>query len=86
MVLPTYWLYRVFEGIALNDYSDFPVAVLMHLAWCLRGGCFELLMDCYVHLFTPLSFDLSCSENYCWNLKTLRKKAEIITYSKRKNL
>ncbi|AFK22501.1 ABC transporter permease [Pyrococcus sp. ST04] len=31
--LPTYWTYRVFEGIALNDYSDFPMAVLVHLAW-----------------------------------------------------
>ncbi|CAD5244398.1 ABC transporter permease [Thermococcus camini] len=31
--LPTYWTYRVFEGIALNDYGDFPVAVAVHLAW-----------------------------------------------------
>ncbi|ASA77634.1 ABC transporter permease [Thermococcus sp. 5-4] len=31
--LPTYWTYRVFEGIALGDYSDFPTAVFVHLAW-----------------------------------------------------
>ncbi|NJE76134.1 ABC transporter permease [Thermococcus sp. ES12] len=31
--LPTYWTYKVFEGITLNDYSDFPMAVLVHLAW-----------------------------------------------------
>ncbi|MCD6372196.1 MAG: ABC transporter permease, partial [Thermococcus sp.] len=31
--LPTYWLYRVFEGITLNDYGDFPTAVVVHLAW-----------------------------------------------------
>ena len=31
--LPTYWLYRVFEGILLNDYSDFPTAIAVHLAW-----------------------------------------------------
>ncbi|ASJ01066.1 ABC transporter permease [Thermococcus gorgonarius] len=31
--LPTYWLYRVFVGIPTNDYSDFPVAVVVHLAW-----------------------------------------------------
>ncbi len=31
--LPTYWVYRVFEGIFTNDYSDFPLAVVVHLAW-----------------------------------------------------
>ena len=31
--LPTYWLYKVFEGIPLNDYSDFPIAIGVHLAW-----------------------------------------------------
>lgn len=31
--LPTYWLYKVFEGIPFNDHSDFPVAVMVHLAW-----------------------------------------------------
>ncbi|AEK72058.1 hypothetical protein GQS_00775 [Thermococcus sp. 4557] len=31
--LPTYWLYRVFEGITLNDYGDFPTAVVVHLTW-----------------------------------------------------
>jgi len=31
--LPTYWLYKVFEGIPLNDYSDFPTAIAVHLAW-----------------------------------------------------
>ncbi|NJE31333.1 ABC transporter permease [Thermococcus sp. 18S1] len=31
--LPTYWTYRVFEGIALNDYGDFPTAVVVHLVW-----------------------------------------------------
>lgn len=31
--LPTYWIYRVFEGIPANDYSDFPIALVVHLAW-----------------------------------------------------
>jgi len=31
--LPTYWLYKVFEGISLNDYSNFPIALAVHLAW-----------------------------------------------------
>ncbi len=31
--LPTYWLYKVFEGIPANDYADFPLAVVIHLAW-----------------------------------------------------
>jgi len=31
--LPTYWLYKVFEGIPLNDYSDFPIAIGVHLVW-----------------------------------------------------
>jgi len=31
--LPTYWLYKVFEGIPLNDYSNFPIALAVHLAW-----------------------------------------------------
>lgn len=31
--LPTYWLYKVFEGIPLNDYSTFPIALAVHLAW-----------------------------------------------------
>ncbi|ASJ09375.1 permease [Thermococcus siculi] len=31
--LPTYWLYRVFEGIPANDYTDFPIAVAVHLVW-----------------------------------------------------
>ena len=31
--LPTYWVYRVFEGIFTNDYSDFPIALAVHLAW-----------------------------------------------------
>jgi len=31
--LPTYWLYKVFEGIPLNDYSDFPIAISVHLVW-----------------------------------------------------
>jgi len=31
--LPTYWLYRVFEGITLNDYGEFPTAVVVHLVW-----------------------------------------------------
>lgn len=31
--LPTYWLYKVFEGIPTNDYSDFPIALAVHLAW-----------------------------------------------------
>lgn len=31
--LLTYWLYKVFEGIPFNDHSDFPVAVMVHLAW-----------------------------------------------------
>nr|WP_240910850.1 ABC transporter permease [Thermococcus sp. MV5] len=31
--LPTYWLYKVFEGIPLNNYSDFPIAIGVHLAW-----------------------------------------------------
>lgn len=31
--LPTYWLYKVFKGITLNDYGDFPTAVVVHLAW-----------------------------------------------------
>ncbi|WP_456326222.1 ABC transporter permease [Palaeococcus sp. (in: euryarchaeotes)] len=33
--LPTYWLYKVFEGIPLNDYSDFPIAIGVHLVWLL---------------------------------------------------
>lgn len=33
--LPTYWLYRVLEGIPINNYPDFPVAVVAHLAWLL---------------------------------------------------
>lgn len=37
--LPTYWLYRVFEGIPFNDYSDFPGAVAVHLAWLLPLVC-----------------------------------------------
>ncbi|AAL80703.1 permease [Pyrococcus furiosus DSM 3638] len=31
--LPTYWLYKVFEGILQNDYSDFLVAFIVHLIW-----------------------------------------------------
>ncbi|ASJ07220.1 ABC transporter permease [Thermococcus pacificus] len=31
--LPTYWLYKVFDGIPANDYSDFPIAVMVHLLW-----------------------------------------------------
>lgn len=31
--LPTYWLYKVFEGIPINDYSDFPLALAVHLVW-----------------------------------------------------
>ncbi|ALV62242.1 D-alanyl-D-alanine carboxypeptidase [Thermococcus sp. 2319x1] len=31
--LPTYWLYKVFEEISLNDYSNFPIALAVHLAW-----------------------------------------------------
>jgi len=31
--LPTYWLYKVFEGIPLNDYSEFPIAIGVHLVW-----------------------------------------------------
>ncbi|MBO8173732.1 MAG: ABC transporter permease [Thermococcus sp.] len=31
--LPTYWTYKIFEGIPFNDYSDFPVALGVHLAW-----------------------------------------------------
>ncbi|USS40600.1 ABC transporter permease [Thermococcus aggregans] len=31
--LPTYWLYKVFEGIPLNDYSNFPTAIAVHLVW-----------------------------------------------------
>ncbi|NJE04625.1 ABC transporter permease [Thermococcus sp. M36] len=31
--LPTYWAYRVFEGIFTNDYGDFPMAVAVHLVW-----------------------------------------------------
>lgn len=31
--LPTYWLYRVFEGIAISDYSDVPIAIAVHLLW-----------------------------------------------------
>lgn len=31
--LPTYWLYKVFEGIPLNDYSDFPITIGVHLVW-----------------------------------------------------
>ncbi|MBP1912894.1 ABC transporter permease [Thermococcus stetteri] len=31
--LPTYWLYRVFEGIPSNDYGDFPIALAVHLVW-----------------------------------------------------
>lgn len=33
--LPTYWLYKVFDGIPINDYSDFPMALAVHLAWLL---------------------------------------------------
>ncbi len=33
--LPTYWLYGVFEGIPINNYLDFPVAVVAHFAWLL---------------------------------------------------
>ncbi|MCD6560013.1 MAG: ABC transporter permease, partial [Palaeococcus sp.] len=33
--LPTYWLYKVFEGIPLNDYSDFSIAIGVHLVWLL---------------------------------------------------
>ncbi|USG99109.1 ABC transporter permease [Thermococcus argininiproducens] len=33
--LPTYWLYKVFEGIPFNDYNDFPMALAVHLAWLL---------------------------------------------------
>ena len=33
--LPTYWLYKVFEGIPLDDYSDFPIAIGVHLVWLL---------------------------------------------------
>ncbi|NJE07452.1 ABC transporter permease [Thermococcus sp. M39] len=31
--LPTYWVYKIFEWIAFNDYSDFPIALGVHLAW-----------------------------------------------------
>lgn len=31
--LPTYWLYRVFEGIPKNDYGDLPMALAVHLVW-----------------------------------------------------
>jgi len=31
--LPTYWLYKVFEGIAVNDYGDVTIAIAIHLAW-----------------------------------------------------
>lgn len=31
--LPTYWLYRVFEGIPKNDYGDLPMALAVHLLW-----------------------------------------------------
>jgi fluoroquinolone transport system permease protein len=33
--LPTYWLYKVFEGIPASDYSDFPIAVAVHVVWLL---------------------------------------------------
>jgi|GEM_PF-1487638 fluoroquinolone transport system permease protein len=31
--LPTYWAYKIFEGIPFNDYSDFPTALVVHVAW-----------------------------------------------------
>ncbi|AIF69116.1 permease [Palaeococcus pacificus DY20341] len=33
--LPTYWAYKIFEGIPFNNYSDFPTALLVHVAWLL---------------------------------------------------
>ena len=31
--LPTYWLYKGFEGIPKGDYGDLPVAIAVHLVW-----------------------------------------------------